>query len=74
MISASWARSSLSQKTAGDPVARALAENEAKIAEELLAAQGSPVDLGGYYMPDEGLAEAAMRPSPTFNAIIDGME
>ena len=56
------------------PVARALEGNEAKISEELLAAQGSPVDLGGYYMPDEALAEAAMRPSPTFNAIIDGME
>ncbi len=56
------------------PVARALAENEAKIAEELLAAQGSPVDLGGYYLPDEARAEAAMRPSPTFNAIIDAMK
>ncbi|MCG6921669.1 MAG: NADP-dependent isocitrate dehydrogenase [Acidobacteria bacterium] len=55
------------------PVARALEENEAKITEELLAAQGKPVDLGGYYMPDETLAEAAMRPSPTFNAIIDGI-
>ncbi|MGD8897141.1 MAG: NADP-dependent isocitrate dehydrogenase, partial [Acidobacteriota bacterium] len=55
------------------PVARALLEDEAKITEELLAAQGKPVDLGGYYMPDEALAEAAMRPSPTFNAIIDGM-
>jgi isocitrate dehydrogenase len=55
------------------PVARALEENEAKITEELLAAQGKPVDLGGYYMPDEALAEAAMRPSPTFNAIIDGI-
>jgi isocitrate dehydrogenase len=55
------------------PVARALEENEAKIAEELLAAQGQPVDLGGYYLPDEARADAAMRPSPTFNAIIDGM-
>jgi isocitrate dehydrogenase len=56
------------------PVARALEENEAKISDELLAAQGEPVDLGGYYMPDEARADAAMRPSPTFNAIIDGME
>jgi isocitrate dehydrogenase len=55
------------------PVAEELARNEAKIVEELLAAQGEPVDLGGYYLPDEALAEAAMRPSPTFNAIIDGM-
>jgi isocitrate dehydrogenase len=56
------------------PVAKQLADSEAKITEELLAAQGSPVDLGGYYLPDETLAEAAMRPSPTFNAIIDGMK
>ena len=56
------------------PVARALEENEAKIAEELLAAQGQPVDLGGYYLPDDERAAKAMRPSPTFNAIIDGMK
>ena len=55
------------------PVARSLEENEAKITEELLAAQGPPVDIGGYYMPDEELATKAMRPSATFNAIIDGM-
>ncbi len=55
------------------PVAKALGENEAKIAEELLATQGAPVDLGGYYLPDDALAEAAMRPSLTFNAIIDAM-
>jgi isocitrate dehydrogenase len=54
-------------------VARDLEENETKIAEELLAAQGSPVDVGGYYMPDEAMAEKVMRPSPTFNAIIDAM-
>ena len=54
-------------------VAKALAENEEKIVEELLAAQGSPVDLGGYYLPDAGATERQMRPSPTFNAIIDAM-
>jgi isocitrate dehydrogenase len=54
------------------PVAAALAENEATITEELLTAQGAPVDLGGYYVPDEAMTERAMRPSPTFNAIIDG--
>jgi isocitrate dehydrogenase len=54
-------------------VARELAESEAAIAAELLSAQGSPVDLGGYYLPDDGLAERAMRPSSTFNAVIDGM-
>jgi isocitrate dehydrogenase len=55
------------------PVAEALAENEAKINEELIAAQGKPVDMGGYYQPDAAKTEAAMRPSPTLNAIIDGL-
>ena len=54
-------------------MARQLAENEDVITQELLAAQGQPVDIGGYYLPDDALAEKAMRPSPTFNAIIDGM-
>jgi isocitrate dehydrogenase len=56
-----------------EPVARQLAENEDKINEELLAAQGEPMDLGGYFLPDDEKTAAAMRPSPTFNAIIDGM-
>lgn len=55
------------------PVAAALIENEEKIAAELLAAQGAPVDVGGYFMPDEAKAFAAMRPSATLNAIIDGV-
>ena len=50
-----------------------LAGNEAAITAELLAAQGKPVDIGGYYRPDEDLAERAMRPSPTLNAIIDDL-
>ena len=54
-------------------VAQALADNEAVITEELLAAQGEQVDLGGYYHPDAALAERAMRPSAVFNAIIDAM-
>ncbi len=56
-----------------EPVAKQLAENEKTIAGELLAAQGSPQDVGGYYLPDDEKAEKAMRPSPVFNAIIDGM-
>jgi len=74
-----WARALATQVDDGDlaarftPVAAALADAEATIVEELLAAQGSPVDIGGYYLPDEGAASAAMRPSPTLNAIIDGM-
>jgi isocitrate dehydrogenase len=54
-------------------VAKALEKNESKIAAELLAAQGKPVDIGGYYLPDPVKAENAMRPSATFNAIIDRM-
>jgi len=54
-------------------VAKELEENEAKIVEELLAAQGAPVDLGGYYVPDDETAEKVMRPSATLNAIIDAM-
>jgi len=55
------------------PVAKALADNEKTIVAELLAAQGRPVDLGGYYLPDDAKATQAMRPSPTFNRIIDGL-
>jgi isocitrate dehydrogenase len=56
-----------------EPVAKALAENEDAITAELLAAQGEPVDIGGYYLPDEAKTAAAMRPSKTLNGIIDGM-
>ncbi|AQT60113.1 NADP-dependent isocitrate dehydrogenase [Cellvibrio sp. PSBB023] len=52
------------------PVAKALTENEAKIVDELKAASGKPVDLGGYYRPDVNKASAALRPSATFNAIL----
>ncbi|TET87646.1 MAG: NADP-dependent isocitrate dehydrogenase, partial [Sulfurovum sp.] len=55
------------------PVAKALIENEDKIIEELLATEGSPKDIGGYYHPDDAKAEAAMRPSATLNSIIDAI-
>jgi isocitrate dehydrogenase len=54
-------------------VAKQLEENEAKINEELLAAQGHPVDIGGYFYPDTVKAEKEMRPSPTLNAIVDAI-
>ena len=54
-------------------VAKELQENEAKITAELLAAQGKPVDIGGYYLPDTEKTTKVMRPSATFNAIIDAM-
>ncbi|MHB8709019.1 MAG: NADP-dependent isocitrate dehydrogenase [Desulfuromonadales bacterium] len=50
-----------------------LAAKEAKINEELLAAQGKPVDMGGYYHPDKQKVAKAMRPSATLNAIIDSI-
>jgi isocitrate dehydrogenase len=53
------------------PVADALAANEDTIVAELLAAQGAPVEIGGYYQPDDDLTTAAMRPSAALNAIID---
>lgn len=53
------------------PIAEALTSNEEKIVGELNDAQGSPVDLKGYFMPDDTLAARAMRPSTTLNGIID---
>ncbi len=53
--------------------AQALADNEAAIVAELLAAQGDAVDIGGYYQPIDALASAAMRPSATLNGIIDSI-
>jgi isocitrate dehydrogenase len=52
------------------PVAEELAANEEKIAAELLAVQGKPADIGGYYQPDDRLASAALRPSATLNGIL----
>jgi isocitrate dehydrogenase len=55
------------------PVAAALTASESRILAELLAAQGAPQDLGGYYRPDPARAGAAMRPSDTLNAIIEAI-
>ena len=54
-------------------IAGNLEENEAKINKEMLDAQGKAVDIGGYYLPDTELAAKQMRPSRTFNRIIDAM-
>ena len=51
-----------------------LKSNQDLILQELLDAQGSPVDIGGYYEPNDALAEAAMRPSQTLNGIIDSIK
>ena len=72
-----WAQALAAQSEDADlqakfaSVAKKLEANEAKIADELLAAQGGPADVGGYYLPDDVMAENLMRPSPTFNAVID---
>ncbi len=57
-------------KTIFTPVAEQLMANEAKIAAELLAVQGKPVNVGGYYRPNDQLASAALRPSGTLNQIL----
>ncbi|KAB8038490.1 NADP-dependent isocitrate dehydrogenase [Janthinobacterium aquaticum] len=53
------------------PLAKALSENESKIVEELLAAQGAAADIGGYYLPDVAKTDAVMRPSASLNAALD---
>ena len=71
-----WAQALAEQQ--GDPelqsrfsrIAGELSDNEHKILEELNAAQGDPVDIGGYFMPDDQKASEAMRPSQTLNKII----
>jgi len=55
------------------PVAQALEENASTILDELNGAQGKAVDIGGYYHPDTRLADAAMRPSATFNRILQSI-
>jgi len=52
------------------PIAKKLSDSEATIVEELNAAQGAAVDIGGYYQPDTAKAAQAMRPSDTFNQAI----
>ena len=54
-------------------IAKQLADNAAKIDQELIDCQGSPADIGGYFRPDPVKADAAMRPSATLNAIIDSI-
>lgn len=52
------------------PLAKTLSEQERTIVDELIAVQGKPADIGGYYQPDPAKAEAVMRPSATFNKAI----
>tara|TARA_Y100001934_G_scaffold106225_3_gene130587 strand:- start:327 stop:1466 length:1140 start_codon:yes stop_codon:yes gene_type:complete len=57
-------------KSQFQPIAEALSNNEEQIAAELLATQGAATDIGGYYQPCDDLADAAMRPSETFNNVL----
>ena len=68
-----WAEALADSNPKFAEIAKKLEENEAKIIEEMLAAEGSPKDIGGYFKPDDAKAEAAMRPSKTFNEIIDSI-
>ncbi len=78
-LSLYWAQALAAQDQDGElqqrftKVAAELERNEDEITQELLAAQGGPVDIGGYYLPDPGKLEQAMRPSATYNAIIDAL-
>jgi isocitrate dehydrogenase len=53
------------------PIAEKLTASEKKIVDELISAQGKPVDIGGYYQPDDKKASAALRPSATFNSVLN---
>jgi isocitrate dehydrogenase len=75
-LSMYWAQELAAQKEDAElaayfaPLAKQLAENEQKIVAELLAIQGKPADIGGYYKPDNAKVKAVMRPSATFNQIL----
>ena len=72
-----WAQALAEQSTDAElkecftPVAKALADNEQKVVEELAAVQGEAVEIGGYYRPDPALAERVMRPSATLNKLLE---
>jgi isocitrate dehydrogenase len=75
-----WAQALAEQKDDAElakrfaPLAKALADNEKKIVDELNAVQGQPVDIGGYYFPDREKVSAVMRPSKTFNDVLASVQ
>ena len=79
-LTLNWAKELATQTEDADlaavfaPVAEALAAAESEITATFIDVQGSPADLGGYYSPSEEKTNAVMRPSATFNAIIDGVK
>lgn len=74
-----WAQALAAQTKDADlaakfaPIAKALADDEVKINEELIGAQGKPQSIGGYYFPDNDLASKAMRPSATLNNALSSL-
>ncbi len=78
-LALAWANALAAQNEDADlkqrftPLAAALTAATGTITQELLAAQGKPVDIGGYYFPDDAKCAAAMRPSATLNALLDRM-
>ena len=74
-----WAQALASQSADSDlakrfaPIAEKLAGSEKQIVQELIAVQGKPVDVGGYYQPDDAKASAALRPSQTLNEILSAV-
>jgi isocitrate dehydrogenase len=78
-LSMYWAQELAAQTEDADiaayfaPLAKTLADNEQKIVAELLAVQGKPVDIGGYYKADDAKVKAVMRPSATFNSAIEAL-
>ena len=79
-LTLNWAKELATQTEDADlaavfaPVAEALAAAESEVTATFIDVQGSPADLGGYYSPSEEKTNAVMRPSATFNAIIDGVK
>jgi isocitrate dehydrogenase len=71
-----WAQALAAQEKDADlqaafkPLADKLTAQEKQIVSELIAVQGKPADIGGYYQPDNAKASAALRPSATFNAAL----
>jgi monomeric type NADP-dependent isocitrate dehydrogenase len=69
-----WARHAASLDPEFADLAEKLSAAEPSIVKDLISCQGSTVDIGGYYRPDADKAVAAMRPSSTFNVILDGRD
>ncbi len=78
-LALNWARALAAQTKDAElqarfaEVAKELTDREAVIVDEMIQCQGQPVDIGGYYMPEREKVTAAMRPSITFNKIVDGL-